>query len=56
MENVNLCENCIYGTLLVNKTDVLCTKRGIVKCDFVCKKHKFDLTTKQVRRRRNIKL
>lgn len=56
MENINLCENCIYGTLLVNKEDVLCKKKGIVRRDFVCPGHKFDLTVKEVRRKRSIKL
>ena len=54
MENINVCNTCVYATLLVTD-EILCSKYGILKCHDACKKFKEDLTKKQVRKKRTVK-
>ncbi len=55
MENINSCTTCVYGNKIILSENILCKKYGVLKEDSPCKKYKFDLTKKVVRKKRNIK-
>ena len=55
MENINVCNTCVFATLLVTD-EVLCSKYGVLDATVACKHYKEDLTKKQVRKKRALKL
>ena len=56
VENVPLCETCVVGNKIVCTENIICKKYGVLEADSPCKHYKFDLTKKQVRKKRTIKL
>ena len=55
MENINVCNTCVYATILVTD-EILCSKYGVLNnCD-ACKHYKEDLTKVQIRKKRTVKL
>ncbi len=54
MENINVCDTCVYGTVLVTD-ELLCSKYGVLTGNTPCKHHKEDLTKKFVRKKRAVK-
>ena len=55
MENINVCNTCVYATILVTD-EILCSKYGVLNSCEACKHYKEDLTKKQIRKKRTIKL
>jgi len=55
MENINTCNTCVYATVLVTD-EILCSKYGVLNNAEACKHYKEDLTKKQVRKKRTVKL
>lgn len=55
MENIASCTTCVYGNKIILSDDILCEKHGVLKSDSPCRKYKFDLTKKVVRKRRTVK-
>ena len=55
MENINICNTCVYATVLITG-EVLCSKYGVLNNFIACKHYKEDLTKKQVRKKRTVKL
>jgi hypothetical protein len=43
------CSNCIKGKILPINDDIFCPEKGIVSHDYVCSKHKLNLTHKTSR-------
>lgn len=39
---IKKCENCAYGVLTDDKMNVLCNKKGVMECDGLCRKYKYD--------------
>ena len=56
MENVPVCETCVYGNKIICTKNIICKKYGVLEADVPCKHYKYDLTKKQVRKKRTIKL
>lgn len=56
METVATCLTCIHGNKIACTEDILCNKKGVLTTDSPCRKYKFDLTKKEVRKKRSIKL
>lgn len=54
MENINVCNTCVYATILVTD-EILCSKYGVLNNSNTCKHYKEDLTKKQVRKKRTVK-
>ena len=46
MENINVCNTCVYATILVTD-EILCSKYGIMNSCEACKHYIEDLTKKQ---------
>ena len=55
MENINVCDTCVYATILVTD-EILCSKYGVLNTCISCKHYKEDLTKRQVRKKRTVKL
>ena len=55
MENVASCTTCVYGNKIILSDEILCHKHGVLAGDSPCRKYKFDLTKKVVRKRRTVK-
>lgn len=55
MENINVCNTCVFATILVTE-EVLCSKYGVLNSCEACKHYKEDLTKKQIRKKRTVKL
>lgn len=49
-----MCANCQKGTAIPLTNDVMCEIRGVVPYNYLCKKYKYDIFTKKLRRRRDI--
>ncbi|MBQ2284752.1 MAG: hypothetical protein II244_03710 [Clostridia bacterium] len=56
METVPMCETCVYGNKIVCTDNIICKKYGVLEEDKPCRKYELDLTKKQVRKKRTIKL
>ena len=56
METIPTCLTCIYGNKIPCTDNILCCKKGVLSVDTPCKKYKLDLTKKEVRKKRNIKV
>ncbi len=48
------CTTCQFGNLVVGTLDVMCIKYGIVPHDYICKKYKYDIFKKKVKRRKPV--
>ena len=46
------CATCQFGTLVEGTLDVMCKKKGMVAHNFICKKYKYDIFKKKVRRKK----
>lgn len=53
-ENERKCALCQFGELIPETLEVLCKKYGVVDYDYVCKKYKYDIFKKKVKRKRDI--
>ncbi len=55
MENNNFCTTCIHATVLVTN-EILCSKYGVLNSDTSCKHFVEDLTKKELRKKRTVKI
>ncbi|MBQ2897379.1 MAG: hypothetical protein IJE46_03530 [Clostridia bacterium] len=55
MENINICDTCVYATVLVTD-EVLCSKYGVLNNNCACKRYKEDLTKREIRKKRTVKI
>ncbi len=55
MENISSCTTCVYGNKVILSENILCKKHGVLEGDSPCRKYKFDLTKKVVRKKRTVK-
>ena len=55
MENITFCNTCVYATNLVTD-EILCSKYGVLNSDQGCKHFKEDLTKKEIRKKRTVKI
>ena len=55
METVPMCETCVYGNKIICTDNILCKKYGVLEGGVPCKHYEFDLTKKEVRKKRTIK-
>ena len=56
METIPMCETCIYGNKIICTDNIICKKHGVLEDATPCKKYQLDLTKKEVRKKRTIKL
>lgn len=55
MENINVCNTCVFANILVTD-EILCSKYGVLNSSCACKRYKEDLTKKEIRKKRTIKI
>ncbi len=48
------CALCQFGEPIPDTLEVLCKKYGVVEYNYVCKKYKYDIFKKKVKRKRDI--
>ena len=48
------CALCQKGEVLPGTREVICEKYGVVPYDYVCKKYKYDIFKKKVRRKNSL--
>ena len=48
------CALCQKGEVIPGTREVLCDKYGVVPYDYVCKKYKYDIFKKKVRRKNDL--
>jgi hypothetical protein len=56
VESVPMCETCIYGNKIVCTENIICKRYGVLEEQAPCKYYEMDLTKKEVRKKRTIKL
>ena len=48
------CALCQFGEPIPETLEVLCKKYGVVEYNYVCKKYKYDIFKKKVKRKKDI--
>lgn len=48
------CYFCEHGKRIPNTSDVICSKKGIVSEEYVCKKYSYDIFKREVKRKANL--
>lgn len=48
------CATCQFGTPLEGTMDVMCIKYGVMPYNYICKKYKYDIFKKKIKRKKSL--
>lgn len=55
-EVTQICATCKWASHFTTVEYVICSKKGLIKADYVCKKYEYNRLLKQSYRRRNVNI